>query len=484
MTKINSTRLALAVTLLSGIGGCSAAPSESSAPELSPPAVVARNINYNPYPIPVGCRNLVNQSNVILGPSLTSTSTINVNLPTCLPDSTRAENFSDSIFDNHDEIVPYYMQFVDTCYANLGQTFYQHLKGRFPWAFVDEAMFLEEGDDLKYTPSLFEYLLEARRDVYDLWQADPQCSGVALEQYVKTNYPDAFGAAHMNVSEIASRRILSDFDGDALADFATYENGSTWNIRRSSSPGNPLSYSLGGNGLRVTPGDFDGDGRTDAGTFDPATGLWQWIGTATGRSFTAQFGSSGDIPVANDFDGDGKTDLAVWRPSNGTWYVLLSSSGSTTSEEWGTLNDVPVTGDYDGDGTADYAVWRPSENRWWIIWSSDGTRSTFVLGNAAQGDLAAPGDFDNDGITDVAVFSATGDWTIRDSSTGTVRTVDWGDGGDVRAPNDYDGDGQTDVGVWRSNRAQWFHIRSSNGVKTGPPWGSSTGIPVSSAYMY
>jgi hypothetical protein len=86
--------------------------------------------------------------------------------------------------------------------------------------------------------------------------------------------------------------------------------------------------------------------------------------------------------------------------------------------------------DYDGDGKTDFAVWRPYEGNWYIIDSSTGTSRTQQWGQG--GDIPVPGDYDGDGKTDFAVWRPyEGNWYIIDSSTGAIRTQQWGQGGDV-----------------------------------------------------
>jgi hypothetical protein len=86
--------------------------------------------------------------------------------------------------------------------------------------------------------------------------------------------------------------------------------------------------------------------------------------------------------------------------------------------------------------------------------------------------LGFPADYDGDGKTDIAVYQpATGVWFIINSSTGGVRTQQWGLQDDLPVPADYDGDGKTDLAVYRPSTGVWFIINSSTGGVRTQPWG-------------
>jgi hypothetical protein len=109
-------------------------------------------------------------------------------------------------------------------------------------------------------------------------------------------------------------------------------------------------------------GDFDGDAIADLATFRPETGEWRvWSSSAKfAMSAPVVWGLAGDVAIPADYDGDGRTDFGIYRPSTGTWHVLFfSTSGQSRLDiQWGNSADRPVAFDYDRDGRADLALAR------------------------------------------------------------------------------------------------------------------------------
>jgi hypothetical protein len=229
-------------------------------------------------------------------------------------------------------------------------------------------------------------------------------------------------------------------------------------------------------GIVPMRGDYDGDGVADLATWWGGTGMWQIVTSTSGYLHTRELSwghaNLGDRPVMGDFDGDGKADPAVWREGPGLWLALLSSTNYTMylQMSWGRadLGDVPVPADFDGDGKTDPAVWRRGTGFWYALRSST-NYSQFLAVSWGRDDLTdrpVAGDYDGDGKADPAVWRAiSGDWYVLRSSTNFMDylAVSWGreDLTDQPVPADYDGDGRTDIAVWRRADGFW-HIRSSS----------------------
>ena len=188
-------------------------------------------------------------------------------------------------------------------------------------------------------------------------------------------------------------------------------------------------------------------------------------------------------PASADYDNDGRADIAAWRPSTGTWYIINSSTGGVRTQQWGLPGDVPVPGDFDGDGRTEHSgVWRPSPGDL-VHHQLEHRRRPHAAMGPATGDVPVPGDFDGDGRTDIAVWRpSTGTWYIINSSTGGVRTQQWGLPGDVPVPGDFDGDGRADIAVWRPSTGTWYTINSSTGGVRIQQWGLPGDMPVPGDY--
>jgi hypothetical protein len=169
-----------------------------------------------------------------------------------------------------------------------------------------------------------------------------------------------------------------------------------------------------------------------------------------------QWGRSGDTPVLGDFDGDQAFDLGVVRqnetPGVLTWFIRYSNFGYTASYpntatlngfiRFGNTSDRVVPHDYDGDGRTDVAVWRPSDGTWYVRQSSSATFALLTQPWGISGDIPQPADYDGDRRADFAVFRPNADptqnfWYIRNSETGTLTAIEWGQQGDmpVTAPH-------------------------------------------------
>lgn len=274
-------------------------------------------------------------------------------------------------------------------------------------------------------------------------------------------------------------RAMNSFDSDTVTDYAVWRpSEGVWYINNSSDDSFVASQ-FGSSGDIITPGDYDGDGRIDPALYRPSNATWYILESTTGNWHSVAFGLNSDKPVSGDYDGDGKTDVAVYRPSTGNWYVQKSRDGFYAIQ-FGVSTDKPVPADYDGDGQIDVAVYRPSNGVWYIVESSTNTVRSLQWGDIGVDAIPVPGDYDGDGKSDVAVWnSANGNWSIL-SSSGSNIYDNFGNKslGDIPIPGDYDGDGKADIAVWRPSEANWYIRRSSDWTLQTKQWGTTQDVPV------
>ncbi|MEW4567552.1 choice-of-anchor O protein [Tautonia sp. JC769] len=265
------------------------------------------------------------------------------------------------------------------------------------------------------------------------------------------------GTAHLApLGAMGDIPVHGDFDGDGIIDLAIFRpdvdsNGdgvadaAGWTIVESST-GSTREVLFGAPGMMDMPvaADFDGDGIADIATFrassdlTPGAAEWFILPSSTGLAYRFAFGAANlmDLPAPADFDGDGKADIATFRPDSdltpgaAEWFILPSSTG---------LMDLPAPADFDGDGKADIATYRPVSDllagsaHWFVVPSSTHLGYAEALGEA--GDVAAPGDYDGDGRIDLATFrQGSSTWTIRESATGDDRAELFGTDGPRTVP--------------------------------------------------
>lgn len=218
--------------------------------------------------------------------------------------------------------------------------------------------------------------------------------------------------------------VISDFNGDGIADMAVLNSDGTLSVFLGDGKGGltlqkPITLPAGGPSAIATA-DFNLDGKADLALANSGNNTVNiMLGDGTGN-FTAgpAVATSGQTLVAiaaGDFNRDGIPDVAVVGSGNGagipgTLTILLgdgtgalSSFGSPASP--GNFADVIVTADFNGDGYLDLAVGALLDGTV-KMYLGDGNGNFTISGAPAQVDnpaAMAVGDFNNDGVPDLAI---------------------------------------------------------------------------------
>jgi len=166
---------------------------------------------------------------------------------------------------------------------------------------------------------------------------------------------------------------VADYDGDGLADIATFRPLPTPQDRANdvpfagqwfilpSGPNQPrfdttlgafrILFGAGDDVDQPAPADHDGDGLADIATFrsvsDLTAGSAQWFVRPSDRpaeGFTVPFGPDGSIAAVGAYRGAERPDLAVFDPDLGRWQIRTGTEPPVAAIDFGPTGDdvVPV----------------------------------------------------------------------------------------------------------------------------------------------
>ena len=235
--------------------------------------------------------------------------------------------------------------------------------------------------------------------------------------------------AVVSILNATASGACADYDGDGIADPATYDGSSgAWAVKLSGSgyAKTSLNAFLGGPGYAAAAADYDGDRLADPAVYLGTNGSWSLKLSGGGYALvdlTGFLGASGWAPCPADFDGDRKADPAVYQEATGSWQIKLSASAYSTSSLSAFLGGdgySALAADFDGDGLADPAACNRADGSWKILLSGSGYAALSLgepLGGCGWKPAAA--DFDGDGLADPAIRESGGaTWKVMFSGSG------------------------------------------------------------------
>jgi subtilisin-like proprotein convertase family protein len=323
---------------------------------------------------------------------------------------------------------------------------------------------------------------------------------------LQQNITTGAGPVSVEIADFGSDGILDIAVANYNADTLTFCNGTASGGFVGCNSNNPAG---GNNPVSITAADFVGSGTKSTATALSGSNLIKVltsnvsVGESPNAVESADFNGDGkpDIVSVNfgsndvsvlinsclaargnifDYNGDRRTDFSVFRPSSSA-YFIQSLNPNSYVKLFGRATDKLVPADYDGNGRTDLAIYRPSTNMWTIL--DTFSRPIYSIQFGVAGDILVPADYDGDGKADIAVYRPSeGNWYVRRSTDNVTQIVTFGLNGDKPAPADYDGDGKDDLAIFRPSAGVWYILRSSDSQFFITQFGTSEDLTVPGDY--
>lgn len=262
--------------------------------------------------------------------------------------------------------------------------------------------------------------------------------------------------------------VQGDWDGDGIADPATYCAATfEWCVLESGS-GEVLVAAFGETGAVPVPADWDGDGRLEPGYYTAAAARPAFVRPGPGGEVVrTELGAKASTPLVLRDAGADEPVLAAW--SGTSKKPALSFSDGRPDIVFGTKGAKALAADFDGDGSSDPAFYTAGASRpaFSVLSTVNGlsTKALFPKGAAVplgdKGSTPCVADYDGDGMVDFGAFSGSAKAPVlqrllSSSRWREKRSLPFGAKGSLPVPGDWDGDGCADPAVFQGALWSWI----------------------------
>ncbi len=330
-------------------------------------------------------------------------------------------------------------------------------------------------------------------DIYDAAAADINADGKL--DLIITGYKGVFMSLGLGNGNFASpvvyfesvpssQIVIGDFNNDYKPDVAVV-NYSINKIGILINKGSGLfanSFDLTANGgtTDIALSDMNFDGKLDL-VIASGSGITIYESNGNGQfaikdTYPVTLATLSKIAIA-DFSRDGKPDVAALTGSNTISVLTNDGTGGLNRETlWsgGAVLKTIAVADLNNDKTIDLIFG-------YTLSSGGFIKILFNLSDKQGTPNRTRFDFNGDGKTDISVFrpvsGGSAEWYYLRSSDGVDRGFPFGTSSDTPVPADFTGDGKTDIAFWRPSTGNWFVLRSEDSSFFAFPFGASGDIP-------